>query len=738
MPKIFESSFVLGASLSSAFTATFGKAVSQVNQFGVAIKKAEGDKANIDRFRALKSGVESTKREMAMARQRAAELKRELASTEKPTKKMKTEMAAAARKVHSLEQKLKTQRSAMSGLKRDLDRAGISTRNLAGEQNRLAASFNLAKKNRDGLVKAMARSKEIRNKRTELRGQMLDAAAPVAALSIPIKLAVDFESAMADVNKVVDTEATKGLDKDILSMSTSIPMAVSGIAAIVEAAGQSGLAKTREELSGFALDSAKMGVAFDLAGKDAGEMMTKWRAGMGLNREKAMSLADAVNHLSNNMNAQAKGIGGVLQRQGAVGIAAGLTEIQVASLSAALLSGGATEEVAATAFKNLTNAMTRGGAATKDQKDAFEELGFSAEEMAERMQKDAPAAIKDLFKALNEAPKEDQSALMSRLFGEESKGAIAPLLANMENLNKAFELTADKLQYAGSMQKEYDVRSKTTANALKLLGNRGARLGVSFGTVLLPGLNAALAPLGVMGDMAAWVAESFPGISAGVMGVGVGLAGLGLVINAGAYAWTFYSGAVAKAKLMLAKFKTASISAIIVEKAKTAATWASVIAQKAGAVATGIMTAAMGAWNAAFMASPIGWIVAGVGALVGLGVVLYKNWEPFRDLINGIWEAAAGVFGKVVGLAKYLPWFGKDKKSPANELAEKSKSLDKVVKRETGGRYDVKVAPEIHVAAGADAGMVRQAVDAGMGHATENLRKALDDIMAHERRLSYG
>ena len=93
------------------------------------------------------------------------------------------------------------------------------------------------------------------------------------------------------------------------------------------------------------------------------------------------------------------------------------------------------------------------------------------------MQENAPAAIKEVFQELKEAPKEEQNALISQLFGEESKGAIAPLLANLENLTAAFNLTADKLNYAGSMQKEYDVRSKTTANNMALFRNQGNKVG---------------------------------------------------------------------------------------------------------------------------------------------------------------------------------------------------------------------------------------------------------------------
>jgi hypothetical protein len=48
------------------------------------------------------------------------------------------------------------------------------------------------------------------------------------------------------------------------------------------------------------------------------------------------------------------------------------------------------------------------------------------------------------------------------------------------------------------------------------------------------------------------------------------------------------------------------------------------------------------------IANPIGaMVVAGV-ALAGIAVLLYKKWEPFRNLIDGIWEKIKSV-GSFIG-----------------------------------------------------------------------------------------
>jgi TP901 family phage tail tape measure protein len=50
----------------------------------------------------------------------------------------------------------------------------------------------------------------------------------------------------------------------------------------------------------------------------------------------------------------------------------------------------------------------------------------------------------------------------------------------------------------------------------------------------------------------------------------------------------------------------------------------------------------------------------------------------------------------------------------------------------------VTVSPIIHIAAGADAGQVRQAVNAGMDESTDRLKESIESIRHNDRRLSFG
>jgi TP901 family phage tail tape measure protein len=348
--------------------------------------------------------------------------------------------------------------------------------------------------------------------------QAIGLGAQAAALYALVRPAITAETKLAEIGKVVDFQAPDGLQmlgRDIQNLVTDGGLALSaaGVADIVAAAGQAGLVadnlpddERRRQLIEFAEAAGQMGVAFDISAEQSGVAMATWRKGMGLTQAEAIDLGDAINHLSNNTGANAAAMVDVLRRQGAVAASAGLAAEETAALSAALLEAGAAPEVAATALKNFTGAMTVGDAATRRQQLAFRALGLDALDLSQRMQVDAQGAILDVIAALNDLSAEDRIIAVRRLFGEESLGAIMPLIENAGNLANAFELVGDKKRYAGSMGLEYKRIAETTEKQLVLLRERVNVLAVAFGSKLLPMINKMVDNMGpALGTVTEWI-----------------------------------------------------------------------------------------------------------------------------------------------------------------------------------------------------------------------------------------
>jgi tape measure domain-containing protein len=71
-------------------------------------------------------------------------------------------------------------------------------------------------------------------------------------------------------------------------------------------------------------------------------------------------------------------------------------------------------------------------------------------------------------------------------------------------------------------------------------------------------------------------------------------------------------------------------------------------------VVTGALTVAQWSLNAAFYASPVGWVVLAIGALVAGVIYAWKNFEGFRKVIYGLWETFKVVFTAIGSLFKSI------------------------------------------------------------------------------------
>ena len=393
-----------------------------------------------------------------------------------------------------------------------------------------------------GPMKGMQR--ELKGFQKEMGSLALGAAAAgtaiLGALALPVNAAIGFESKMADIRKVVDglddKKAFAQMSDDILTLSTQLPMAAEGIAEIVAAGGQAGIA--RSDLMQFANDAVKMGVAFDTTAEESGQMMAQWRTAFKLTQDDVVVLADKINYLGNTGPANAAKISEIVTRIGPLGSVAGVASGEIAAMGATIAGMGVESEIASTGIKNFMLSLTAGNSATKAQKQALAFLKLNPKQLAEDMQKDSRGAMLKVLDSLAKVPKAKQAAVMNALFGKESLSAIAPLLTNLDLLRTNFNRVADAQEYGGSMQKEYASRAATTENQLVLLKNSVNAISVTLGDTFLPAVNeAAKAVMPYLEQLRAFVranpelVQSAAKFGAALLGVGVSIGMLSRAIK---------------------------------------------------------------------------------------------------------------------------------------------------------------------------------------------------------------
>nr|DAS78752.1 MAG TPA: minor tail protein [Caudoviricetes sp.] len=455
--------------------------------------------------------------------------------------------------------------------------------------------------------------------------------------------AIKFESAMADVRKVVDfdtPEQFKEMGNDILKLTRTIPMAGEEIAAIVAAGGQSGVA--RENLLGYAKDAATMGVAFDMAAGDAGEAMATMANVLGKPITEMAQFGDVINHLSDNANSKAKDIVNVITRVGSDTRMLGLSEKQSAALGSTFLSMGKAPELAAQAVKGMSSAFLqlKAGAHEKELK----KLGFTTKSFAAAMNKDAQGAISSFIEKVKKMPKDKQYPLLAKVFGKQYADDVLLLAQNTGEYNRQLGLLQEtdengNLKYIGSMQREFENRSNTTENKLTKLKSSLTEIATKIGNAFLPVITSFVENITpVIYGITEWV-ETNPQLMEWVLtiGGGIGVVVGGLLTLHSAFSFVT-AGLLPFLKLgkflggFLGNFLFSAISKLSLG-----------LGYLIGYMIKGAMMfgKAILMMSRALLTNPIGLLITGIAVAAYL---IYDNWGKIGPWFTELWQTVSGAF----------------------------------------------------------------------------------------------
>ena len=617
------------------------------------LKDLEAQQRKISGFRQLTAQSEKTAQALAKNKQTISELKAALKINPEVQENV-TALARAEAAHKRLMGVQKNQRTELTGMAQEFNKAGIQMDRLNDEESDLKNKIHLTTMELNKQKESLGKHTEAQKKYEKMQERMgkanemakkglMIAGAGAAAMAIPVKIAIDYESAMADVAKVVDglkdeagkiTPAYTAMSNQIIEMTTRLPMAAKDIAAIVAAGAQSGIAKN--ELIGFAESAVKMGVAFDITADQAGQSMAEMRAAFRMSQPEVVALADKINLLGNSNVLNSPKILEVVQRIGTLGEVGGLASGSIAAMAASLKA--VEPDVAATGIKNMILALTKGESATKGQSEAFKKLGLNSVQVSKDMQTNAEKTIFKVIEGIKGLKKYEQVAITNELFGSEALPIITQYTTDLALLKKNLDAVSNSSKYAGSMEAEYAARAATTANNIQLAKNAMAALGITIGNVLLPGVNSMIGSFnGVMSSVQKW-SQANPGLSSGLVKVAVGA----IAIVGGLSLLSMGLITIFGPMMMVAK-------------------------------GFGMVALAAKGMSMALLTNPITWIVL---AIAGAAFLIYKNWAPIAGFFTGIWSTIRTAFnGGITGIsalimnwspiglfymafAKVLSWFG--------------------------------------------------------------------------------
>ncbi len=592
--------------------------------------------------------------------------------------------------------------ASLAALNREYEQLGRSVSALQASQTRL----NALQANRQNILAH----------RQELKSEALTLGVSALALAVPVKLAIDFESAMADVKKVVDFDTPDGFKKlgeNIVQMTRTLPLAATELSAIAASGGQLGVAA--KDLPKFTETVAKMATAFDMPAEQAGDAMAKLANVYQIPIGNIGRLGDAINELSNKSPAKASDIVSALSRVGGVAKQFGLTEMQAASLSNAFISLGKPPEVAATAMNGMLMKLGTADKQGKKFQKALASIGMNAQDLKKAIGRDAQGALVEFLKQIEKLPKAQQMGALVDMFGLEYADDVAVLSGSVKTYTDSIETLQQvgkngKASFTGSMDKEFAARSATTANQLKLFKNGMTELGITIGSTLLPAVNSVIASLLPMAHAFADFAKQNPEVVGGivkVVGALVLFKGASLVTRFGlSYLWGGFNSLataggsfVARWRLATALLRSGSSAFTVIGRVigfseawvlrlGKAFGWLGNGAAKVGGRAvglgrmlggrllgglrlaaqavwrlgsvlkgpllTGLRLAAQAVWwlGRALLMNPIGLAITAIA--VG-AYLIYRYWAPIKAFFMGLWTQVKTAFnGGLLGMGKLI------------------------------------------------------------------------------------
>lgn len=639
MASSFKLSMLLGATLGGSVRRSFSETENKLQKLGTTISSLKDKQKSIRSFSMNTVAVDKAQKSLFKARREVASLRLAWKKNQISTEQFGASIKKSEKNVRRLSGRLAVQQERLSKTRNALKQSGISTNNLSRENERLGRTVdNLTgkygrlqtsiTKQRSRSEQAAARQQHIASRRADLRGQIFDTAATAVVVSSPFRAAIDFEASVSKLRAITSTDdsdvTVEQLARQARNLGKDTPFTAS----------QSIEAQTFLAMAGFGrgqVQEATPGILnLSLAsGEDVGrtaDIASNVMSQFSLETSDIGGIGDVLTAAFTNSNTTLDSLSETLKFAGSMGSVTGSSLKTVTAMAAVLGSAGVQSGEAGRALRQT---FIRLAAPTAEGTAALNKLGVNTIDPETGDLRDVPTLIAEISESLEGRGSGEVAGLVKNIFGLIAAPAVLQLLdkTGSEGMRKIFDNINDSDSRTNIVAQ---LMTDNTQNAISRMGSALENLKISLGSSLLPVIEGVAIGIGVFFNAIATAADFFPPLTAVVTGAVVGLVSLRLVVLGSQFAYFVLAGS-------LSSVKTAFTVAT------AASTWHRINLVRLQAVSvltavkTGLMTAAQWAFNFALTANPIGLIIVGIGALIGVGVVLVKNWGVVSKFFKSMW-----------------------------------------------------------------------------------------------------
>lgn len=626
-----------------------------------SLRDLNGQASKIDGFRKTSAQLAVTGQSLEKAKQEAEALAVQFKNTERPTAAQARVLESAKRAADGLQTKYNSLTQSVKRQQAELGKAGINTRNLTNDENRLKNNISETtaqlNRQREALARVSAQQAKLSAVKSRYEsGQKLAAGARnvgvagvgmatagVVAGGAVLKPGFDFSL------KNSELQAVLGLDKESPEMKALKGQARTlgdntAASADDAAAAQIIVAKSGADKDGILAQTPailNMSLANKETMEDNAKLLIGTKSAFGLADDKATHIADVISMTMNKSQATFAGLSDSLTYVAPVAKNAGVSLEETAAMIGALHDNNITGSMAGTGSRAV---LSRLQAPTGKAYDAIKELGVKT--------MDSKGNTRPIFSILKEMQTSfeknnlgtgQRSEYMKAIFGEEASSSASVLMAaaasgKLDNLTrlikdsdgKTAELVEVMQNNLGGDFKEFQSAYEAVGTDLYDQQEESLRRLTQTATKYVLQLDGWI-------QKNKGLAQTIGLIAGGALGLIAVIGGIGLI------AWPVIAGInaiIAAAGLLGAVFTTISGGVVA---AVGAITWP-VVAVAAAVVAGALLIRKYWEPVSAFFAgvveglmsafAPVGEMFAPLAPIFdGLGEKLRGVWQWFKDLI---------------------------------------------------------------------------------------------------------